>query len=746
MKINYFFCNLLVVLLFFLNNYLFAQVNGFYSNETTCGTPTNQLTPKNLELLNKRTAELPEPMRHFKNYSFKIGNSSTFYVYDFDKEKYVQISATLRGAELNINVWVEDTEWNNNHVNATVVQTFLQNLLHTTPTGSIAPNQGILTIIHESFGMPPNFDGDGITDFLITDIKDGWSEGGGFIGGYFNPIDQYINGTSVGGAIVSGSNERDLLYIDSYPGIYHAGTYRYENVLGTLSHEYQHLVQFHYDKDEHSFVNEGLSELSSFLCGYDLRNPSGYLFDTGKDLTRWTNTLPEALDHYSKVALWTYYLFEKFSVNLIREMAQSSQSGISGINDAFQKQGISTNFDTILLNFFSAITLNNTPMNDLYGFNLTQLQDLHAVPANILNSFPSGFSKNQEAYSLQLLSLENGDSLNLQINAPASFKFYLNKTREDSTEPLIPVSGFSIDDPLFGQIWQKEELMVINSSPNAANFSVTAQAKQKFHIGDISYNQGEPNINILSQGNINANQFVAPFDSCVLKSVSFYNSSSSGMIRINVYSTNISGSINPPKVTKNFANILQSGWVEIDLQDLQIIRHKGKTFDIGIEYVVDGAMGYASSPKDLGRSFLKQPGFSFLPLSNFEVTSGNKLTGVWMMNMTYLAPLHNKPASSLPESFVLRSLSPNPFPIPGNPTVIIEFIIQQPGNMNAAIYNVLGQKVITLFDSWEARAGQILFLYWDGKNRNSLEVASGTYFLNIKFGSTVINKKIIFIR
>ena len=94
---------------------------------------------------------------------------------------------------------------------------------------------------------------------------------------------------------------------------------------------------------------------------YGLRNPSSYLSDTRIGLSTWSSNLPEALSHYAKVALWTYYIYEKFGPDVIKNIAQSGISGKNSITGALSSQGYSLSFQDVMYHFFSAITLNNDP-------------------------------------------------------------------------------------------------------------------------------------------------------------------------------------------------------------------------------------------------------------------------------------------------------------------------------------------------------------------------------------------------
>ena len=80
----------------------------------------------------------------------------------------------------------------------------------------------------------------------------------------------------------------------------------------------------------------------------------------------------------------------------------------------------------------------------------------------------------------------------------------------------------------------------------------------------------------------------------------------------------------------------------------------------------------------------------------------------------------------LPTTFALEQNYPNPF----NPTTTIRFNLPTRANVSLSIYNVLGQKVITLTQG-ELSAGYFS-VEWNGRNEVGAQVASGLYFYRIE--------------
>lgn len=96
--------------------------------------------------------------------------------------------------------------------------------------------------------------------------------------------------------------------------------------------------------------------------------------------------------------------------------------------------------------------------------------------------------------------------------------------------------------------------------------------------------------------------------------------------------------------------------------------------------------------------------------------------------------------SSLPGEFALHSSYPNPF----NPETRIVFDVAEPATVELAIFNLLGQKVRTLFNGFRS-AGQFSQV-WDGKNDAGNLVGSGVYLVRYSTPKGSFSQKIMLAR
>jgi len=93
-----------------------------------------------------------------------------------------------------------------------------------------------------------------------------------------------------------------------------------------------------------------------------------------------------------------------------------------------------------------------------------------------------------------------------------------------------------------------------------------------------------------------------------------------------------------------------------------------------------------------------------------------------------------------PKTFGLKQNYPNPF----NPETTIPYTVPEKSHVEIAVYNLLGQKVATLFDG--VRKPGLYKAVWNGRDQNGREVGGGMYFIQMRAKNFHQNKKIVLLR
>ena len=96
--------------------------------------------------------------------------------------------------------------------------------------------------------------------------------------------------------------------------------------------------------------------------------------------------------------------------------------------------------------------------------------------------------------------------------------------------------------------------------------------------------------------------------------------------------------------------------------------------------------------------------------------------------------------SNIPKNFNLEQNYPNPF----NPETTIAYQLPVASNVNITIYNILGQKVRTLYSG--IKHPGFFKIEWDGKNSNGINLNSGLYFYRMETGNFTKTRTMILLK
>jgi hypothetical protein len=209
------------------------------------------------------------------------------------------------------------------------------------------------------------------------DIKD--SGGDSYVSGYFDSRNENN---------VTNSNNRHMIYMDSKDG-----TPGNTSFYGTLAHEFQHYIHYNSDPLEDTWVEEGLSGLARYVCGYGHQTSHVTAFSQAPatSLTNWQDDLA----NYGATYLFILYLSEKYGgAATIKEIVANGETGITGINNALFRRGYLVGVNDIFKNWVVANYLNNSSISSgIYGYTAS-FSGITDAPGNItvtttVSSYPA---------------------------------------------------------------------------------------------------------------------------------------------------------------------------------------------------------------------------------------------------------------------------------------------------------------------------------------------------------------------
>jgi hypothetical protein len=709
-----------------------------------------------------------------------LNTIQTFKFYNFNTESFddVEFKLVRKGAVSQL--WFATAEIANGHLTEDVADTMILYLESKTNPDSYDPDKGVIALGNEIFGNPPDYDNDGLSDVFVGDVLDSYDPEGSssFIAGFFFSIDQTQD---------SNSNKRDVIYIDSYPGVYNPNTSTANPLrpLSTLSHEYQHLIHFNYYTrlgiNQYTFLNEAQSNFASLLTGfYPHSSALDYMANTNVSLFRWNtaNVLPE----YGRAAVFSSYLWDRWGFENAGNLTSSGLVGVAGIEAALSASGSSWTFEDLLVNWAVANYVNDTLAtgNRDWGYNNPIISSWRASPTMVISnpdvSNTDYLVVHSAAAYLVYKGVKNLSATVSWISPVGRAKVITKRQGEVTVSDLA--NGVAYNSPTDIE-YEEIVLMLVNTQPSGTGpvqdfgifFTYSSSGDVAYEMATAStYSQtpefywAVPYYNASQVGRFGfTNKFVVDPGGELTK-MNLYTVTGidggtqlpievkgEGQMRLAVYTDNagLPGTVFAED-TVDF-NDIGAEWNSFDVSDWNFVFGTNEPFHVAYEFivpVVDSDINSVPLRLDDGNGIqnvarIITNASPFTTVTMFtSPTPPNGQHNVWnQIEYRY------DPATSIaeedintPVEFALAQNYPNPF----NPNTIIKYQIPKSGQVELTIYNSLGQKVQTLIS--EQKTAGVYEVSWDGRNDAGKLVGSGVYFYRLKSADRQIFRKMILLR
>lgn len=164
-------------------------------------------------------------------------------------------------------------------------------------------------------------------------------------------------------------------------------------------------------------------------------------------------------------------------------------------------------------------------------------------------------------------------------------------------------------------------------------------------------------------------------------------------------------------------------WTYVDFRGMGIT--VSSDFHLGYTYRSDLPVILGDSPAITGRSNVYSGGIWAPATTDFHIRA---IVDYQMLSV-------DDEGKQVPENFTLKQNYPNPF----NASTVIEYAVKTPGDVRLSIYNVLGQKVVTLA-SGRHEAGSYRVTW------NASDVPSGVYFARVESAGDSQSVKMVLLK
>ncbi len=349
-------------------------------------------TARNAPAVYRNIMERSKAPSRLSPLSASVVTTHQFNVLNRVTQQFDEVTGVLVFTGRRARIWVDvaDTA----RIKKTTIAALARGLDTATAATSRNANKGLIENDEEVFGQaPPNQfspEAPNVEDFLLTDIQDNIA--GGAVLGYFFPLDQ---------TDVPGSNQMNILYIDSREGLGSQSATALTGILSTLAHEYQHLIHYNQNPNSQSFYNEGCSETASILCGYRSRTNGTYLNASNVPLLRWSDgsVYTDLEIDYQRAMSFVLFCYEQFGEAFLTKLTSSRSNGMSRITDALTKAGKTGDWRTTVKGFQVANYVRKSFTDPRYIYQAPLSTSTAKVTNGYLDSIPTGGQATVQAYA-----------------------------------------------------------------------------------------------------------------------------------------------------------------------------------------------------------------------------------------------------------------------------------------------------------------------------------------------------------
>ena len=111
-----------------------------------------------------------------------------------------------------------------------------------------------------------------------------------------------------------------------------------EYTYSTLAHEFQHMIHWKQDRNETSWLNEGSSELASFLNDYSVGGwDAAFVSDPDLQLNDWPNNPDETGPHYGAGFMFVAYFLDRFGEEATQTLINHAANGLDSVDQTLQE-------------------------------------------------------------------------------------------------------------------------------------------------------------------------------------------------------------------------------------------------------------------------------------------------------------------------------------------------------------------------------------------------------------------------
>ncbi len=319
--------------------------------------------------------------------NYPIGTRRLFHASNVDTEERFDLHATLRYRTAHVYMWVEE--------GVGVDQRALEAAADLFEERTYVTNRAFFGSEWE-----PGVDNDPRLSILhATNLGDS-------VAGYYSSADQFVS------EVREDSNEMEMFYINVDNVTPNSNFYN-----GVLAHEFQHMIHWHNDRNEETWLNEGFSELATRLNGFNVGG-SEWLFAGAPDtqLNSWPSGPGVAGPNYGAAYLFTSYFLDRFGSDATRALVAHPENSFTSVDAVLREERAGLTYVELFADWVVANLLDDPSIDDgRYGYADIDLPPFSIQTTYSANSYPASDSATVHQHA--------ADYIELQGRRPLDFSF-----------------------------------------------------------------------------------------------------------------------------------------------------------------------------------------------------------------------------------------------------------------------------------------------------------------------------------
>jgi immune inhibitor A len=182
---------------------------------------------------------------------------------------------------------------------------------------------------------------------------------GSTVGGYYSSANEFVS------AVREDSNEMEMFFVNMDGVRINSSFYN-----GLLAHEFQHMIHWYHDRNEETWVNEGFSELASYLNGFDVGSLDWeFVSEPDLQLNSWTEGPGAARPNYGAAYLFTSYFLDRFGPEATQALVAHPENSLASVDRVLEELDTGLTHEEIFADWVVANLLDDPAIADgRYGY------------------------------------------------------------------------------------------------------------------------------------------------------------------------------------------------------------------------------------------------------------------------------------------------------------------------------------------------------------------------------------------